>query len=113
MPYNEQLANRIRDRLSDLPNVQEKEMMGGLAFMYNAKMCVGIIKDELMCRIDPAIYEVALEKRGCREMDFTGRAMKGWVLIDNEGMKNKKDFNYWIDLALAFNKTAKRYKTKK
>ena len=45
MPYNEALANRIRERLADLPNIEEKEMMGGLTFMYNDKMCVGIIKD--------------------------------------------------------------------
>ncbi len=53
MPYNEKLANRIRERFATLDNVEEKEMMGGLTFMYNDKMCVGIIKDDLMCRIDP------------------------------------------------------------
>ena len=81
--------------------------------MYNGKMCVGVIKDNLMCRIDPAIYETILEKKGCRSMDFTGRPMKGYVLIEEEGMKNKKDFDYWIDLALAFNKNAKASKKKK
>jgi len=50
MAYDEKLAVRIRERMSELPNVDEKEMMGGLVFMYNGKMCVGIIKDELMCR---------------------------------------------------------------
>lgn len=113
MAYSERLANKIRERLADLPNLEEKEMMGGLTFMYNNKMCVGIIKDELMCRIDPGIYETALEKNGCRPMDFTGRPMKGWVIINEEGMKNKKDFDYWIDLALDFNKSAKPYKKKK
>ena len=49
---NETLANRVRQKLSDLPNIEEKEMMGGLTFMYNDKMCIGIIKDELMCRIE-------------------------------------------------------------
>lgn len=63
MAYNEQLANRIRQKLSDLPNVVEKEMMGGLTFMYNDKMCVGIIKDELLCRIDPALHEESVEKQ--------------------------------------------------
>jgi TfoX/Sxy family transcriptional regulator of competence genes len=53
MAYNEHLANRVREKFVELPNVTEKEMMGGLTFMYNDKMCVGIIKDELMCRIDP------------------------------------------------------------
>ena len=77
MAYNEKLANRIRERLSSLPNVNEKEMMGGLTFMVNDKMCVGIIKDELMCRIDPEIHDAQVEKQGCRIMDFTKRPMKG------------------------------------
>jgi TfoX/Sxy family transcriptional regulator of competence genes len=113
MAYSEKLASRIRERLAGLQNIEEKAMMGGLTFMLNSKMCVGIIKDELMCRIDPDIYEVALEKNGCRPMEFTGRPMKGWVIIDEFGMKNKKDFDYWISLALDFNKNAKRYKENK
>jgi TfoX/Sxy family transcriptional regulator of competence genes len=113
MPYSETLANRIRERLAELPNIEEKQMMGGLVFMYNDKMCVGIIKDELMCRIDPAFHETAVEKIGCRTMDFTNRPMKGYVLINETGMRNQKDFNYWIDLALEFNKKAKSSKRKK
>ncbi|HEX5026664.1 MAG TPA: TfoX/Sxy family protein [Agriterribacter sp.] len=113
MAYNEKLAQRIRERFAALPNTEEKAMMGGLTFMYNDKMCVGIIKDELMCRIDPALYETVLEKTGCRPMEFTGRAMQGYVLVDETGMKTKKDFDYWIDLALDFNKKAKSSKQKK
>lgn len=113
MAYSEKLANRIRERFSGLRNVVEKEMMGGLTFMYNGKMCVGIIKDELMCRIDPALHEEAVEKTGCRTMDFTKRPMIGYVLIDESGMKSKKDFDYWIDLSLDFNKKAKASKKKK
>ena len=55
MAYSEKLADRIRARLAGLPNIEEKKMMGGLTFMYNGKMCVGIIKGDLMCRIDPAL----------------------------------------------------------
>ncbi len=113
MAYSEKLANRIRERFSELRNVVEKEMMGGLTFMYNGKMCVGIIKDELMCRIDPAFHEKAVEKTGCRTMDFTKRPMIGYVLIDESGMKSKKDFDYWINLSLDFNKKAKASKKKK
>jgi len=113
MAYSEKLANRIRERLADLRNVEEKEMMGGLTFMYNGKMCVGIIKDELMCRIDPAIHDELVEKDGCRTMDFTNRPMKGYVLIDDTGMKTKMEFDYWIDLALEFNKKAKSSSKKK
>ncbi len=113
MAYSEQLANRIRERLADLPNVEEKAMMGGLTFMYNDKMCVGVLKDELMCRIDPELHEAAVERTGCRTMDFTHRPMKGYVLVDDSGMRRQEDFDYWIDLALDFNKRAKSSKKKK
>lgn len=113
MAYNLLLANRIREQLQDLEGIEEKEMMGGLSFMLHNKMCVGIIKDEMMCRIDPAIYEEALEKTGCREMDFTGKPMKGWVMIGGEGLKNMSDFKYWIGLAVDYNKHAKSAKKKK
>jgi len=113
MAYNQSLANRIREQLQDLDGIEEKEMMGGLSFMLNDKMCVGIIKDELMCRVDPALYEEALEMTGCHEMDFTGRPMKGWVLIDDSGMKTVADLNYWIGLAVDYNKHAKSSKKKK
>ena len=112
MPYNEKIADRIRERLVELPNIEEKEMMGGIAFMYNSKMCVGVVKNDLMCRIDPDMYEEALEKNGCRPMDFTGRPMKGWIFVEEDAIKSKKNLDYWINLALEFNKKAKRSKKK-
>lgn len=112
MSFDETLVNRIREYLSDIPNVEEKKMMGGLTFMVNDKMCVGIFKDELMCRIDPAQHETALGKPSCRTMDFTKRPMIGYVLIASEGMRTSKAFSYWMELALAFNKTAKSSKKK-
>ena len=111
--YNEALANRVRQKIASLSNVEEKEMMGGLTFMYNDKMCIGIIKDELMCRIDPALHESCVEKTGCRTMDFTNRPMKGYIMIDETGMTTQKDFDYWIDLAIDFNKRAKSSKRKR
>ncbi|WP_276134846.1 TfoX/Sxy family protein [Polluticoccus soli] len=113
MAYDEQLADRIRNRLAELPNVEEKAMMGGLCFMYNDKMCVGIFRNELMCRIDPEIVDEVLNKQGCRQMEMNGRTMKGYVLVDETGMHTKKDFNYWIDLCLDFNSRAKSSKKKK
>ena len=113
MAYNEQLAARIRESLSHLPEVEEKTMMGGLVFMVNDKMCVGIIKDEMMCRIDRGFHEKAVEMVGCRTMDFTKRPMIGYVLIDESGMKTKEKFDFWINLALDFNKIAKSSKRKK
>ena len=113
MAYNQELANRIREQLMNLEDVEEKEMMGGLTFMLNGKMCVGVIKDELMCRIDPAIFEEALEMTGCREMDFTGHSMKGWVMIEDIGLRNTTELNYWIGLSIDYNKIAKASKKKK
>ena len=112
MPYDEKLAGRVRELLSSKRNVVEKKMMGGLTFMVNNKMCVGILKDDLMARIDPEVYESALEIKGCREMDFTGRPMKGFVFISPEGTKSKKELDYWINLALDFNKRAKASRKK-
>lgn len=112
MAYSELLANRIRQQLENLTAIEEKEMMGGLTFMYNNKMCIGIIKDELMCRIDPKLHDMAIEKTGCRSMDFTKRPMKGFVMIDNTGIKSQMELNYWVNLALDFNEKAKASKKK-
>jgi TfoX/Sxy family transcriptional regulator of competence genes len=112
MAYNEKLVDRLREALMDLPKVEEKQMFGGVCFMVNGKMCMGVVKDEIMCRIDPAMDEIVLEKEGCRPMDFTGRPMKGYVFVSEEGMKNKKDLQYWVDLSLEFNSKAKASKKK-
>ena len=113
MAYNQKLALRIRECLAEIPNVEGKEMMGGLTFMVNDKMCVGIIKDEMMCRINPELHAMAITKKGCRTMDFTKRPMKGYVMIDDAGMKTQKQFDYWISLCLDFNPKAKSSKKKK
>lgn len=113
MAFNEILANRIRERLNGLPNVKEKVMMGGLVFMVNDKMCIGIIRDEMMCRIDQSFHETAIEMKGCRTMDFTKRPMIGYILIDETGMKTNAEFDFWINLCLDFNKYAKASKKKR
>ncbi|MCX6154946.1 MAG: TfoX/Sxy family protein [Candidatus Kapabacteria bacterium] len=108
--YDVELATRIRICLSGLEAVNEKEMFGGLTFMVNDKMCVGVIKEEMMCRIDPDFHDTAIEMTGCRTMDFTKKPMKGYIYIADEGMKTNEDFDYWINLALEFNKKAKSSK---
>lgn len=112
MAYNEKLSDRIREALTGVANVEEKRMFGGICYMIDGKMCVGVIKDEMMCRIDPEIYQAALEKAGCREMDFAGRPMEGYVYINDEGMQTKEQFGYWINLCLAYNPKAKAAKKK-
>lgn len=110
MAYDENLADRVRERFAALDNVEEKEMMGGLVFMYNDKMCAGIIRDELMCRIDPDLQATAVEKNGCRTMDFTKRPMKGYIMVDETGMRSKSELDSWLNLAIEFNGKAKSSK---
>ncbi|MBL7814195.1 MAG: TfoX/Sxy family protein [Saprospiraceae bacterium] len=112
MAYNENLADRIRLVLATQPDVEEKKMMGGLTFMVNGKMCVGIVKEELMVRLNPDIHEAVIEKNGCREMDFTGKPMKGYVFVAPEAIEQDKDLSYWVQLALEFNSLAKAAKKK-
>jgi TfoX/Sxy family transcriptional regulator of competence genes len=116
MAYNEKLANRVRETIAlSHSNVEEKRMFGGLCFMVNDKMCVGVEKERLMVRLDPARYEEALEKEGCKPMDFTGKVMKGYVFVDIDALKTKRSLEYWMNLALDYNKVAKssRKKSKK
>lgn len=112
MAYNEKLTNRIREALSHLENVEEKRMFRGVAFMVNGKMCVSAGDDEMMCRIDPALHDSVLGKKGCRTVVMKGREYKGYVYVQEEGMKSQKDFEFWIDLSLDFNKRAKASKKK-
>lgn len=111
MAYNEFLADRIRQSLKS-KNIfySEKRMMGGLTFMVDDKMCIGIIKEDLMARINPEFQESALKINGCREMDFTKRPMKGFVFINPGGTDMDSDLDFWIDKALEYNPFAKSSK---
>ena len=113
MTYNEHLADRLRIHLVAQGDVAEKNMMGSLTFMVNGKMCVGIVKDELMVRLHPDLHDEVIEKNGCREMDFTGNTTKGYVFVASEAIESEKDLKYWMDLALEFNPLAKTFKKKK
>ena len=114
MAFNEKLADRVRELLiTQAKNIEEKRMFGGLCFMVNDRMCVGIESERMMVRLDPAVYEEALEKEGCTPMDFTGKVMKGYVFVDADSLNSKKKLTYWIDLAMAYNKIARPSKKKK
>lgn len=114
MAYDEFLADRIRHVLSvKKVNHAEKKMMGGLTFMVDSKMCVGIVKGNLMARIDPEIYERMLSKKGCRPMDFTGKPMKGFIFVEPIGIDMDADLEAWIQLALEYNPKAKPSKKNK
>jgi TfoX/Sxy family transcriptional regulator of competence genes len=113
MAYNEKLAARIREALADLSDVEEKKMFRGLAFMVNGKMCINVSGDEMMCRFDPSLQETVANKKGFREMIMKGKALNGYAYVTEEGFKSKKDFDYWLNLCLQFNKEAKASKKRK
>jgi TfoX/Sxy family transcriptional regulator of competence genes len=113
MAYNEKLADRTREIIClSHKNVEEKKMFGGLCFMVNGKMCVGVEQERLMVRLDPERYDEAMEKDGCKPMDFTGKIMKGYVFVDIDSLNTKKKLEYWVKLALEFNSKAKASKKK-
>ncbi len=110
MAYNEKLENRIREALVHLPEVEEKKMFGGVAFMVNGKMCITVGKDRIMCRINPAYHDEAIKSKGIQTVIMRGREYKGYVHINEDVLKTKKNFDQWIGLALDFNKIAKASK---
>jgi TfoX/Sxy family transcriptional regulator of competence genes len=114
MAFNENLADRTREIIAETQtNVEEKRMFGGLCFMVNDKMCVGVEQERLMVRLDPVRYDEALSQEGATPMDFTGRVMKGYVFVDIASVKTDKKLRYWVELALEFNKIAKASQKKK
>ena len=115
MAYDTKLADKIREYLAAFPKlkIEEKEMFKGLAFMVNGKMCVNVSGENLMCRFDPSLQEELAEKTGYLTMVMKGKEMKGYCYVEPIGFKNKKEFEYWINLSLSFNDKAKASKKKK
>jgi TfoX/Sxy family transcriptional regulator of competence genes len=111
MAYDTALADRVTDFFTARRvSFETKAMMGGLCFMVDSKMCVGVEKARLMVRLDPDAESPALARPGCKPMDFTGRPMKGYVFIHPEGYETESDLLHWLELALAFNPKAKSSK---
>jgi len=105
MAYSERVADRVRAVLGSRRQVVERKMFGGLAFMVNGHMCCGVVRDELMVRVGPERYEKALARKYAREMDFTGRPLRGMVYVGTEGFRTRQQLKSWIDEAIAFTKT--------
>jgi len=108
MAFSEELAERIRGVLSGTAGLAEKRMFGGLAFMLNGHMFVGVIDSSLMARVGPDEYEAALSRPHVREMDFTGRPMRGYVFVDLAGLRTRRDLQAWIGKCAAFAGTLPR-----
>jgi hypothetical protein len=114
MAYNIKLADRVREFLAEVPNIEieEKEMFAVLNFMVNGKTCVCVSGENLMLRFDPNLQEALSEKNGYETMLMKGKEYKGYCYINPNGFKAKVDFEYSINLCLEYNKISKKSKTK-
>ena len=102
MAFDEAVAGRVREALADSPDVVEKKMFGGIAFMVRGNMCCGVIGDRLMLRVGPAGYETALSRPHAKPMDFTGRPMKGMICVEPAGFVSAVALKGWIAPAMEF-----------
>lgn len=102
MAYDEGLAHRIREHCEGDPRVSEKKMFGGLCFLVGGHMACGVVGDELMLRVGPDAYADCLERPHAREMDFTGRALKGMVYVAPEGFAEDEDLAAWLECGFGF-----------
>src|SRR5579864_3134416 len=102
MAFIEALAERIRQALARRKNVEEQKMFGGVGFLLNGNMLVGVWKDSLIVRLGPDQAEEALLEPHVEEFDITGRPMKGWVLVEPEGVIGDDQLSAWIQRALKF-----------
>ena len=115
MAFDTKLADRIREYLNEIPNleIEEKKMFRGLTFMVNGKMCVNVSGENLMCRFDPVLQAELSDKIGFLTMVMKGREYKGYCYVSPVGIKTKKNFEFWLNLCLDFNKSAKSSKKQK
>lgn len=102
MAYSESLAGRVRDVLESRPDIVEKKMFGGVGFLLAGNMLVGVWKDSLIVRVGPDNYDASLSKPHVREFDITGRPMRGWVLVEAEGIELLGQLREWIQFATNF-----------
>lgn len=105
MAYDEGLAERLDELFASRPNFESKKMFGGLCFMLSGHMCCGIVGDTLMARVGPDQYADCLQRPHSREMDFTGRAMKGMVYVAPEGIADDSDLTEWVRICVDYVQT--------
>jgi TfoX/Sxy family transcriptional regulator of competence genes len=105
MAFDQGLAQRIREQLAGTGGVAEKQMFGGLSFLVDGNMCVGVIGEELIARVGPAGTDAALERPGSRLFDYTGRPMKGWITVAPAGVEDDEALAGWVDQALGYVRT--------
>jgi TfoX N-terminal domain len=102
MPFDELLASRIRQQVGGDPTMSERKMFGGLCFMTSGNMCFGVVGDDLMVRVGPDHWKESLKMPFAREMDFTGRSMKGMVYVSSEGLGEEGTLRQWLETGLGY-----------
>jgi TfoX/Sxy family transcriptional regulator of competence genes len=102
MAFDESLAQRIRTIFGRRKDVSEKKMFGGIGFLLNGNICVGVWKDSLVARLGADQEKDARRELHVRAFDITGKAMKGWVLVGPEGVADDAGLTGWINQAVAF-----------
>jgi TfoX/Sxy family transcriptional regulator of competence genes len=106
MAYDEGLATRLRDRLIRERGVVEKSMFGGLAMLVDGNMAVGVFRDDLLVRTDPATQDELLAEPGARMFDMVkARPMNGWIVVDAEHCADDDDFERWVGRGIAYART--------
>ncbi|ANH38513.1 hypothetical protein I601_2085 [Nocardioides dokdonensis FR1436] len=99
--YDTDLLDRLRLLLGGEPGLSERAMFGGVALMLDGKMCVGVMKGGgMMVRLSAEEGESAVQEPYARKMDFTGRPMRGWIIVDSEGLSSEQDLGSWVDRAV-------------
>lgn len=105
MAFDEGLAQRLREHLGSTTGLAERKMFGGLSFLIDGNLCVGVIGDEMVARVGSGASEAALGRPGSRRFDFSGRPMKGWVTVDPRALEADDVLAAWVDEALRFVRT--------
>jgi TfoX N-terminal domain len=100
--YDRNVAARVRKALAGQRGLSQKEMFGGLAFLIRGKMCCGVVGEDLMVRVGPDAYEAALSRPHVRQMDFTGKPMRGFVYVSPAGFRSTRDLRSWTAKAASF-----------
>ena len=105
MAYDETLAERMRDCFTRHRNIEERKMFGGLCFLLNGNLLVGVWKNSLIARLGPDEGETALLEPHVRAFDITGKPMRNWVMVEPEGVEDDEQLKAWIERATKFVRT--------
>lgn len=105
MAYDEILAGRISVAIASIPGLEEKKMFGGVGYLVNGNMSVGVYKENLIVRVGHEGFEEKMSMPHTVPFDITGKAMKGWLMVEPGGVESDEDLQYWVDLGVEFAKS--------